>query len=70
MNYGSVYFKHTQNGWRVTFIRECKPDNILQGMARVSTFDNELVVTGWHNVKAGRFCKRPDRVIKVREVRK
>lgn len=72
MNFGSVFFRHTQSGWRVTYIRRCRPQPLLNGYAHRSLFENELVITGNipADIKVGRFCKRPDRVIKVKEFSK
>lgn len=72
MNFGSVFFRHTQNGWRVTFIHPRPPVQLLNGFACRSLFDNELVITGFipKSLREGQFCKRPHKVINVKEFRK
>ena len=70
--FASVFFKHTTNGWRVSYIRPCKVDRHTNGLAHTSLFENEVVITGYlpNGLREGQFCKRPHKVIQVKEFRK
>lgn len=73
-NFATVFFQNTSNGWRVTYIGEHTTYYPwVDGLARRSTlYKDELAITGYvpAGLREGQFCKRPHKVIKVKEFHK
>lgn len=75
--FATIFFKHTNNGWRISYIGKDLSGHVIKsvvdGLAWKCLFDDtELGVTCDvpAGLRVGQFCKRPHKLVTIKEVRK